>query len=517
MKRFWLRVYKFFFSGNPYLFFGFLIIVTITIVLRFYNFTGRVIIHFDSTKDAFVAIDGANHLQLPLSGPFLSIGPMVTGPWYWIQLIISRLVIPTNYAPWILMATYSSLTVVTMFAIGVLLVNPVFGLIVCFLASVSPPQIFNGVYLLSHTVISFFATLMVLLFLILARNPRERLMYFIWGVVASLMVTIHYQTVGLLMLPLIFYLIYRPHLKLAKYFLIGGFFPTIPLLIFELNNFWYNTRHFYQYLRYDQFLIYVPNRWTTFILNFLPESLTYITGLSVMISRLVLLTIAIIFCVLAVKRKLDKRWLILSLTLLVQLIILRYYRGEKTPGYLQFLHPLIFLFLAVPYLLFKQSKYQSVILLLILTVFLISTYQTISNSLTPHWLTSETYANLTKIYELKPAPAYRIFSCGYPNDPRVGALAIGLYLQNRYDVGGLPLAFNAGACKLPKTQLTTKSETELFPQVLQLTDFSVASAAAIREAGWQEINAQNTYQSVVRWWMDEQPYSIHATAWKIAE
>src|SRR3990167_820004 len=330
MKRFWLRVYKFFFSGNPYLFFGFLIIVTITIVLRFYNFTGRVIIHFDSTKDAFVAIDGANHLQLPLSGPFLSIGPMVTGPWFWI-----------------LMATYSSLTVVTMFAIGVLLVNPVFGLIVCFLASVSTPQIFNGVYLLSHTVISFFATLMVLLFLILARNPRERLMYFIWGVVASLMVTIHYQTVGLLMLPLIFYLIYRPHLKLAKYFLIGGFFPTIPLLIFELNNFWYNTRHFYQYLRYDQFLIYVPNRWTTFILNFLPESLTYITGLSVMISRLVLLTIAIIFCVLAVKRKLDKRWLILSLTLLVQLIILRYYRGEKTPGYLQFLHPLIFLFLAV--------------------------------------------------------------------------------------------------------------------------------------------------------------------------
>ena len=342
-------------------------------------------------------------------------------------------------------------------------------------------------------------------------------MYFIWGVVASLMVTIHYQTVGLLMLPLIFYLIYRPHLKLAKYFLIGGFFPTIPLLIFELNNFWYNTRHFYQYLRYDQFLIYVPNRWTTFILNFLPESLTYITGLSVMISRLVLLTIAIIFCVLAVKRKLDKRWLILSLTLLVQLIILRYYRGEKTPGYLQFLHPLIFLFLAVPYLLFKQSKYQSVILLLILTVFLISTYQTISNSLTPHWLTSETYANLTKIYELKPAPAYRIFSCGYPNDPRVGALAIGLYLQNRYASDGLALAFNSGACVLPKTQLTTKSETELFPQVLQLTDFSVASAAAIREAGWQEINAQNTYQSVVRWWMDEQPYSIHATAWKIAE
>src|SRR3990167_9143651 len=517
MKRFWLRVYKFFFSGNPYLFFGFLIIVTITIVLRFYNFTGRVIIYFDSSKDAFVAIDGANHLQLPLSGPFLSIGPMVTGPWYWIQLIISRLVIPTNYAPWILVATYSSLTVVTMFAIGVLLVNPVFGLIVCFLASVSTPQIFNGVYLLSHTVISFFATLMVLLFLILARNPRERLMYFIWGVVASLMVTIHYQTVGLLMLPLIFYLIYRPHLKLAKYFLIGGFFPTIPLIIFELNNFWYNTRHFYQYLRYDQFKIFVPSRWLTFIIDFLPESLAYITGFSTAVSRIMMILLVITFCILAIRKKLDKRWWILTLTLIIQLIILRYYRGEKTPGYLQFLHPLIFLFLGVPYLLIKQSKYQSIILLLILATFLIGSHQTISNSLTPHWLTTETFENLAKIYELKPASAYRILSCGNSADPRVGALAIGLYLQNRYASDGLPLAYTSGACSLPKIPSTAKSEAELFPQVLQLTDFSVASAAAIRDAGWQEINAQHTYQSVARWWMDEQPYSIHATAWKVAE
>ena len=517
MKRFWRRVYKFFFTSNPYLLLGFLVIVTITIILRFYNFTGRVIVHIDSTKDALVAIYGASHLQLPISGPFLSIGPMVTGPWYWIQLIFSRLIIPSNYAPWILMATYSSLTVITMFAIGTLLVNPVFGLVVSFLTSVSPPQIFNGVYLLSHTVISFFATLIILLFLLLTRYPRMRFLYLVWGVAAGLMVTIHYQTVGLLILPFIFFVFYRPQLKLVKFFLIGGFFPTVPLLIFELNNFWYNTRHFYQYLRYDQFLIYVPKRWLTFILDFLPESLAYISGLTLEVSRFVMFLVTIVFSVLTVKKKLDKRWLLLGFTLIMQLIILRYYRGEITPGYLQFLHPLTFLFLGLPYLLFKQSKYQSVILLLILAVFLTNTYQTISNSLTPHWLTSETFVNLDKIYELKPAPAYRIFSCGYPNDPRVGALAIGLYLQNRYDVGGLPLAFNAGACKLPKTQLTTKSEAELFPQILQLIDFSVASSSAIREAGWQEINAQNTYQSVTRWWMDEQPYSIHATAWKIEE
>src|SRR3989338_6109351 len=94
------------------------LIVCIAIALRFYNYPNRITMGADSARDAFVSLEGARLLQFPLTGPFISIAPVTTGPWYWIQLILARLILPTDYAPWFLLSFYSVLMVIVMYFIG---------------------------------------------------------------------------------------------------------------------------------------------------------------------------------------------------------------------------------------------------------------------------------------------------------------------------------------------------------------------------------------------------------------
>lgn len=93
-------------------------ILAVAAFFRFYNFPNRISFGFDSARDAFVSLEGAKMPQFPLTGPFISIAPVTTGPWYWIQLILARLIIPSNYAPWLLTAIYSLLMVFVMYLIG---------------------------------------------------------------------------------------------------------------------------------------------------------------------------------------------------------------------------------------------------------------------------------------------------------------------------------------------------------------------------------------------------------------
>ena len=64
-----------------------LIILIIGIFFRFYNTPMRYSLGDDSSRDAMVAFEDAKEFQLPLLGPFSSLGPFTFGPWYYYQLI----------------------------------------------------------------------------------------------------------------------------------------------------------------------------------------------------------------------------------------------------------------------------------------------------------------------------------------------------------------------------------------------------------------------------------------------
>lgn len=113
-----------------------IIILALAAYLRFNNFSNRIQMGFDSARDAFVSLEGAKMFQFPLTGPFI--------PWYWIQLILARFVIPSAFAPWLLIAIYSLLMVVVMYFIGKRLAGKRMGLIVAFLTALSVNQIDNA-------------------------------------------------------------------------------------------------------------------------------------------------------------------------------------------------------------------------------------------------------------------------------------------------------------------------------------------------------------------------------------
>ncbi len=77
--------HKFFKLSQSWLLAG---ILLIAIFLRFNHAPYRYSLGRESIRDAFVAIESAKELQLPLIGPFSSTGPYTFGPWYWYQLII---------------------------------------------------------------------------------------------------------------------------------------------------------------------------------------------------------------------------------------------------------------------------------------------------------------------------------------------------------------------------------------------------------------------------------------------
>ncbi|MBI5619473.1 hypothetical protein HY950_00745, partial [Candidatus Gottesmanbacteria bacterium] len=62
-----------------------LLILAVAIFFRFYNAPLRYGIGDDSSRDAFVAYQGAKDLQFPLTGPFSSLGQFTFGPWYYWQ------------------------------------------------------------------------------------------------------------------------------------------------------------------------------------------------------------------------------------------------------------------------------------------------------------------------------------------------------------------------------------------------------------------------------------------------
>src|SRR4051812_568802 len=91
-----------------------LAILIVGFFLRFYNTPARFTMGEDSTRDAMVAISGAQHLQFPLTGPFSSLGPFTFGPWYYYFLILFSL-LPIAYAPWFFLGITSFLFIIVMY------------------------------------------------------------------------------------------------------------------------------------------------------------------------------------------------------------------------------------------------------------------------------------------------------------------------------------------------------------------------------------------------------------------
>jgi hypothetical protein len=491
-------------------------ILIVAAFFRFWNGPARYGLGNDSSRDAFIALVGARELQLPLTGPFSSFGPFTFGPWYYYQLIAFTAITRVWNAPWIYLGIASLIFIIVMYKLAKRLGNAWYGLIVAALIAVSPPQITTAKGLTNPNLISVFAGLSLYLFVRHISDIKySPYLSLIWGIILGIGTNIHYQMVNLLILPVIVWLKNPRRWQTLALSGLGCFITFLPMLFFELNNHWYTLRNMtYLYIhRYG--LIYVPNRWLTYLTDFWPNLWSYDFGIPNRIGIIFgLLTSGIIGYALF-KRQLSLVYKLIITAFIIHFIMLRYYWGERFVGYMQYLNPYIFLFGGF---IFWQMINKPKLKIFGLITFIITISLMIPASireLKPDINTIPIWNDVAGIEKQYPQQKFQIYNYKREDWDRAQAIAYLLYSRKLLSKDGIPLGICKEPCNLPPIE-TINPESEItvdvqlqkklpvlsFANVRLLTE---ASPTALVTNGWAKVDEHTIYDRTVKWWYQEQP------------
>lgn len=491
----------------------FIFIIFLAVLLRFYNFPERITMGAEAARDAFVSLEGARLFQLPTTGPFTSIAPVTTGPWYWFQLILARIILPTNLAPWLLLGIYSVLMVLVMYLIGLTLSGKRLGLILGLITTISVNQIQVATVLTNPSIIGFYSSLVFFLFIILIKKGPHNRLGFLLGIIYGITLNTHYQALGFFSLPLTLFFFGKKYVKTLMNIFAGVFITFLPLLYFELNNHWYNTRHMLRYILVDQYNIWTPMRWLTYINDYWPRFIASVLGGDKLFGFIVMGAISLVFLIQIFRRNLPKIYYLFVFSFIGQVVIIRYYRGEKYFGYLQFFHPFLFLFIGYVINWIYKLKFGKILGSLVLVLYLFAVIPSSLKSIVPDDFTKEVHRLTSNVYKTFGPGPFKIYNCKNVQKWDITGLVLQLDIDDKYDSAGKPLIYKWG-CTLPDTRhdgtkifiKQSDRPEDFFLKMENLYDVSIASPSAILAEDWVEASPAAMYQSAARWWMDEQPY-----------
>lgn len=508
-----------FFKTRSLQFYLLLLLIVIASILRFYNYPYRYGLGEETVRDAIIGIEGARQLQFPLTGAFSSLGPFTFGPWYQYQLIIATLLFHHVYAPWIYLSIISVLYIIVIYKIGELLINRNFGLILATLAVFSPSQVISATHLTSHNTTNLFAVLAILIFLKLSKKNLSYWWGFALGFVIGVGVNLHFQMAGLLIF-LFLLLLYKP--KRYLYFItgIGGVFVSfLPLLFFEFNNHWFNVRNMHVYILYTRELMYVPNRWLFYLRDFWPSFWADALGVPVWFAATIIIgfIISLGFTVYKNKKRITIPWTLLFIAFLFIFVLLRYYWGPKSFGYLNFVRPFVFIFTA--YFLYSLSRVRFgvyVSLGIVLAIILFSTPRNIFQ-MQPDPFSMKIYKAVAEVIEIYPKEKFQVYECGkeYSSTYNAEVFSVLFALDLHKRLGdNIKLGISGGGCENPISE-KEKEEHEKNPSMKQnlypklsstgILDFSVLSERELKDSGWKKVTMPSLYNAYARWWFKLQP------------
>lgn len=454
-------------------------------------------------------------MQFPLTGPFSSLGPFTFGPWYYYQLILFTRLVPVAFAPWVYMGLASTLFILIMFFIGDQLEGKRLGLILALLSAVSPSQVSTGLELVNPNLISLYAGICTLLFIYLYKNNASYYWSALLGFALGIGINHHYQMSGLLIFPVLL-LLAKPKKYYYFLFTLAGIFVSfLPLLFFDMNNHWFNMKNIIYFYTEGRKAFYVPNRWLTYIKDFLPSFWAYTLGIPKVAGIIIALGSLLLFLYQLASRKLSKPLILIGIAFLSELLLLRYYWGERSFGYLQFLYP--FVFICSGYLLSQIAKmkfgYPLVLVLLMFVSFF--AIREDFNSFTPGGFENEIHATAKNIEEQFPNEKISLFNCKYKYNERAQGVAAVLAFRGKMGESGKKVGFSDSHCETPETEFyknpssnpleRAKIKDTFYPGNNVFRDFTIASVSALAQTGWDPINPKVVFTSVTRWWFTEQP------------
>lgn len=476
------------------------LIILFSFILRFYDFPNRWGLGGDDGRDAMIALEALKRHELPLIGSFSSAGPFVFGPLHYWFIMLSYLVLPFLInAPWIFIGLTGVLTVLLFIYLGKLIGGEKLSLLVGLLAATSPQLVVRSLMLGQHTFISTFSVLLVIGFILLWQ--KKKLEYaFLMGISLGIALSMHYQVINLfIFFPAIFLITSLTFLKRIKAFLImflGLLIPSLPLLYWDLQQNFANINNILDYFLIGQYRIYVPNSWKIFLFDFVPWYWSFVIGRFHVFAFILGVLSGLTYLVLALKRKLKLEVVVLGVIFFILLFVTRFYKGERSEGYLLYLAPFILIFssIFISNLLFNKHKYLKIIGVIFLIIILVGNFITIKNTyqISP----AGAYKNIADAL-IKKYPKYKFSLYVYKYklyDTSMG-LSLIMGFQNKIDEKGFPLGVSCYGKGCP---YGIKPAIDVGVAILDLREVRKEDFDKDKKL-WINVNQANVYDDLIGW------------------
>lgn len=376
-----------------------LIILLTAIFWRFANFPNRWTLNQDQARDAIIALEAINKHELPLIGPPSSAGPFSFGPFYY-WIIIFFTAIPTINSPWIGFTLLSVATTIIFFFLGYSYGGKSFGFFLGIIASFCTAQIFNAPDMLNPMPIAFSTTLTFLLLIKLIDKNKPK--YAFWlGLIVGISINFHYQALGLIVLfpfaaVINNFISWQIKIKVIVLNFLGFLIAFLPLLYFNF------TVHNRLFTKFTEFAIGDKSRFGSNY-NLLSDVLVFwpklwggvLSGIPLLGYFYILIFILALIFTINKKIFLKKSFLIISLTMLSQILILFLYKGIRMPVYLIVFQPFFIFFTGWSvWVFYKLYKPAGLVLILILLL----------SAMPANWaITQDNHSQVTDIFAIKRA------------------------------------------------------------------------------------------------------------------
>ncbi len=469
----------------------------LAVFLRFVNYFNRWGLAYDQARDIIVSTFALTHHLLPLTGPFSSAGQFVYGP-QWVWIVSLFVAFPGGVlTPWIIQTLLYVLMVLIMFLIGKEIFGKNFGLLVAFLTTISTAQLGQSTNLVSPSMAGIFSIVAVYFFIRYIKYSKN-LDAFLLGFLVANTINIHFQAIGLIFLLPIGFLFSKRKLKSLLILGVGAFIPFIPLLIFDLQNNFFESRNMLDYYLFGQNRLYVPNRWLTYAGVFWPKAWSGIIGGQALMGYFFAGTLSIIALWEIVKKKIDRNILGLLVSFSLVFVMLRYYKGVIFDGYIVFLHPFVLVFSAwVIYKLFKFNKIVACLLLIIifgLTMF--ANYQEITSA------TNNTAKEVTilkqELLQKFPNQKFSVYDYKFSQVNRSYPFVMYMSKDNKIDDGGMKI----GLANFNSNDKMRKDLPIIINDKLgfQVYDLSSSTSAILLRDKWIFVDPSEVYKTSEEWY-----------------
>lgn len=494
---------KFFLQTHHYSI-SIIVILLLATLFRFYNYHQHWGLGNDDARDALIGRVALERKELPIIGPFSSAGPFVFGPLFYWVIMASYILLPFAFtAPWIITGLTSVAVVFILMQIGKTIGGRNLAIILGVLAATSPQMIFRSLSLGPHSYVPICASLLILNLILLWQKQKTKYALFM-GLALGTGLSMHYQIINLLIffpaLLLIPQIKFKRKLLMLCIMLIGFLIPSLPLLIWEAKQEFANTRNILDYILIAQYRLYVPNSWRLFLIQFFPNYWAFVMGGQYIIGFLLMTITPLLLTYSFAKKKLPGTLLTLGTIFLILVIVNRYYKGERSEGYLLYMLPFILIFSAYGiYTLITQELVKSKIQKLIPTIGTLILVAVITGNLmqiqkhlayqTPVSGYEKGVEELIKKY---PDKKFSVYDYQWKQSAQSQPLSFLLERRGKIDKDGMPIGFSCNT-------LCDQS----FPEIASLAGYPVLDLSSEKnlttDSNWVNVNPDSMYDDLMSW------------------